>query len=223
MAASPGPMQGRFQVHTFQAARAVFPVFPGSFPPQAGGAPELTLLPLSPTPSPLPELSRTSFQPAPGKTLRILPQWVLKAPWRPLPPSLLSVLPVNQQVQPEVAGMQVQQLSARRREGLPGWRKPACRAGGLGLIPGSGRSPGGGKGYLVTQMIKNPPAVREARVPSLGWEDPLQEGMATYSGILAWRIPWTEEPGGLQRADTTEATQHTQLWKPSCPSWDVSG
>ena len=124
--------------------------------------------------------------------------------------------------------MQVQQLSARRREGLPGWHKPACPAGDLGLIPGSGRSPGGGKGYLVAQMIKNPPAVREVRVPSLGQEDSPQEGMATHSGILAWRIPWTEEPGGLQstgwqRADTTEVIQHTEVWKPSCPSWDVSG
>ena len=47
-------------------------------------------------------------------------------------------------------------------------------------------------------MIKNPPAMRETWVRSLGWEDPLEEGMATYSSILAWRIPWTEEPGGLQ-------------------------
>ena len=45
-------------------------------------------------------------------------------------------------------------------------------------------------------MIKNPPAMRETWVRSLGWEDPLEEGMATYSSILAWRIPWTEEPGG---------------------------
>jgi len=40
--------------------------------------------------------------------------------------------------------------------------------------------------------------VQETRVQSLGWEDPLEEGMATHSSILAWRIPWTEEPGGLQ-------------------------
>ena len=42
------------------------------------------------------------------------------------------------------------------------------------------------------------PAVWETQVPSLGWEDPLEKGMATHSSILAWRIPWTEEPGGLQ-------------------------
>ena len=51
---------------------------------------------------------------------------------------------------------------------------------------------------LVAQMIKNLPAMRETQVWSLGWEDPLEDGMATHSSILAWRIPWTEETGGLQ-------------------------
>ena len=51
---------------------------------------------------------------------------------------------------------------------------------------------------LVTQMVKNPPAMLEMRVQSLGQEDPLKKEMATHSSILAWRIPWTEEPGGLQ-------------------------
>ena len=51
---------------------------------------------------------------------------------------------------------------------------------------------------LVAQMVKNLPAVREIRIPSLAQEDPLERGMATLSSILAWRIPWTEEPGGLQ-------------------------
>ena len=46
-------------------------------------------------------------------------------------------------------------------------------------------------------MVKNPPAMQETWVRSL-WEDPLEKGMATHSSILAWRIPWTEEPGGLQ-------------------------
>ena len=60
-------------------------------------------------------------------------------------------------------------------------------------------------------MVKNPPAMQEMRVPSLGPEDPLEEGMATHSSILAWRIPWTEEPGGLQsigskKGHTTEVT-----------------
>ena len=51
---------------------------------------------------------------------------------------------------------------------------------------------------LVAQMVKNLPAVQETWVQSLGWEDLLKEGMATHSSILVWRIPWTEEPGGLQ-------------------------
>ena len=51
---------------------------------------------------------------------------------------------------------------------------------------------------LMAQMVKNPPAMQETQVQSLGWEDPLEKGMATHSSILAWRIPWTEEPGGLQ-------------------------
>ena len=52
--------------------------------------------------------------------------------------------------------------------------------------------------YLVAQMVENSPAVQETRVQSLGQEDPLEKGMATHSSILTWRIPWTEEPGGLQ-------------------------
>ena len=47
-------------------------------------------------------------------------------------------------------------------------------------------------------MVKNLPAVWETWVQSLDWEDPLEKGMATHSGILIWKIPWTEEPGGLQ-------------------------
>ena len=51
---------------------------------------------------------------------------------------------------------------------------------------------------LVTQTVNNLPAIRETQVQSLGWEDPLEKEMATHSSILAWEIPWTEEPGGLQ-------------------------
>ena len=51
---------------------------------------------------------------------------------------------------------------------------------------------------LVAQMIKNLPVVQDTQVQSLGWEDPLEKGMAIHSSILAWRIPWSEEPGGLQ-------------------------
>ena len=51
---------------------------------------------------------------------------------------------------------------------------------------------------LVAQMAKNLPAMQETQVQSLGWKNPLEKVMATHSWILAWRIPWTEEPGGLQ-------------------------
>ena len=50
----------------------------------------------------------------------------------------------------------------------------------------------------MAQVVKNPPAMQETWVQSLGQEDPLEEEMATHSSIPAWRIPWTEEPGGLQ-------------------------
>ena len=52
--------------------------------------------------------------------------------------------------------------------------------------------------WLVAQMVKNLPAMQETRIRALGQEDPLERGMATQSSILAWRIPCTEEPGGLQ-------------------------
>ena len=50
----------------------------------------------------------------------------------------------------------------------------------------------------MAQPVKNLPAMQETQIQSLGWEDPLEKGMATHSSILAWRIPWTEKPGGLQ-------------------------
>ena len=50
----------------------------------------------------------------------------------------------------------------------------------------------------MAQVVKNLPAMQETRVQYLGQEDPLEKGMATHSSILAWEIPWTEEPGGLQ-------------------------
>ena len=68
-----------------------------------------------------------------------------------------------------------------------------------GSVPDLGRSPGVGNGnplpyswaYLVTQLVKNLPGMRETWVPSLVWEDPLEKGTATHSSILLWRIPWT--------------------------------
>ena len=74
----------------------------------------------------------------------------------------------------------------------------ACNAGDPDSIPGSGRSPREGIGYplqyswasLLAQLVKNPPAMPETWVRSMGWEDPLENGKATHSSILAWRIPW---------------------------------
>ena len=68
-------------------------------------------------------------------------------------------------------------------------------------------------------MVKNPPAMQETQVQSLGWEESLEKGLATHSSILAWRIPWTEELGGLQTvhevAKTIERLTHfsgSQVW-----------
>ena len=58
---------------------------------------------------------------------------------------------------------------------------------------------------LVAQMVKNLPAMQETWVRSLGWEDPLEKGTATHSSILAWRILWTEELGGLQYMGSQES------------------
>ena len=74
------------------------------------------------------------------------------------------------------------------------------------MIPGSGRSAGEGTGYLlqyswaslVAQQVKNLPAMWEIWVRFLGGENPLEKGKAIHSRILVWRLPWTEEPGGLQ-------------------------
>ena len=57
-------------------------------------------------------------------------------------------------------------------------------------------------------MVKNLPAMQEAWDPSMSWEDPLEKGMATHSCILAWRIPWAEEPGGLQSMGSPRVGQN---------------
>ena len=92
--------------------------------------------------------------------------------------------------------------------GFPGsstGKDSTCNAGNPRSIPELERSPGEGIGYplqyswasLVAQLVKNPPAMQETRVQSPSWDDPLEKGMATHSSILAWRIPWAAEPGGL--------------------------
>ena len=104
--------------------------------------------------------------------------------------------------------------------GFPGGSdstESACNAGDLRSIPGLGRSPGEGIGYplqyswasLVAQMVKTLPAMQETWVRSLGWEDPLEEGLATHSSILAWRIPtdrgaWRATVHGIAELDMTE-------------------
>ena len=79
-------------------------------------------------------------------------------------------------------------------------KESVCNAGDPTLIPELGRSPREGIGFLqyswaslVAQTVKNPPAMTETWVRSLGWEDPLEEGTATHSNILAWRIPMDRE------------------------------
>ena len=70
---------------------------------------------------------------------------------------------------------------------------------------------------LVAQLVKNPPAVQEGGVQSQGWEDPLEEEMATHSSLLVKRLPWTEEPGrlepvGMQEPDTTYCLDHHRIY-----------
>ena len=94
-------------------------------------------------------------------------------------------------------------------------KESACNMGDPSLIPGPGRSPGEGIGYLsqyswaslVAQIVKKLPAKQEIWVLSLGWEDPLEEDMATYSSILSWRIPmdkgtWWAEAHGVTKCQT---------------------
>ena len=83
-----------------------------------------------------------------------------------------------------------------------------------------------GGGYiasLVAQMVKNLHAMQETQVQSMGWEDPLEKGMATHSSILAWRIPWAEEPGELQSMGSQRG-RHDWVTKLSTGSlWDSQG
>ena len=111
-------------------------------------------------------------------------------------------------------------------------KESTCNAGDPSSIPGSGRSPGEGIGYpfqyswasLVAQMVKNLPAMRETWVWSLGWEDPLEEGMAAHSRILAWRIPMDRsalqatELGRTERLSTRDQTVKVWKWSRSVVS-----
>ena len=68
-------------------------------------------------------------------------------------------------------------------------------------------------------VVKNPPAMQEMQVQSLGWEDPREKGMATHCSIHAWRIPRTEEPGGIQSMGSEKS--RTQLSEHSLLDWQV--
>ena len=81
-------------------------------------------------------------------------------------------------------------------------KESACNGGDLGLIPGLGFV----RASLVTQTVKNLPTMQVTWVQSLGSEDPLEEGMATHFRSLAWRILWTEEPGGPQSMGSQSQT-----------------
>ena len=76
----------------------------------------------------------------------------------------------------------------------------------------------------VAQMVKNLPETQETQIRPLGQEDPLEKAVASHSSILAWRIPWTEDPGRLwstgSQGDMTEATQHTQ--HTAYMTWDLT-
>ena len=108
-------------------------------------------------------------------------------------------------------------------------KESTCSIGDQGLIPGSGRSPGKGVGYslqyswasLVAQMVKNLPAMWETWVQSLGWEDPLEEDMATHSSILAWRIPldrgaWRATVHGVTKSQHHWGTKHSTTELNNC-------
>ena len=116
-------------------------------------------------------------------------------------------------------------------------REFTCNAGDPSSTLGSGSSPGEGIGYLlqyswasmVAQLVKNLLAIWETWVWSLGWEDPLEEGMATHSSILAWRIPmdrgvWWATARGTAKSWTllSDQAQHSTAYKSICKSLDDS-
>ena len=75
-------------------------------------------------------------------------------------------------------------------------------------------------------MVKNLPAMQETQVQSLGWENPLEKGMTTYSSILSGKIPWTEEPGGLQSMGSQrirhDRVTNTFTWYAAFSNWLIS-
>ena len=116
--------------------------------------------------------------------------------------------------------------------GSPAAKESTCNAGDSSLIRGLGRFPREAIGYplqyslasLVVQMVKSPPVMWETRVQSVGWEDPLEEGIATHSSILGWRIPmdrgaWRATVHGVTERETQLSdwahSTHVKLWRRS--------
>ena len=118
---------------------------------------------------------------------------------------------------------QIRHPSEKGFPGSPAGKEFACNAGDPGSIPQLGRSPGEGVGYplwysqtsLVAQMVKKPPAMQETWIRSLGREDPLEEGMAAHSSMLAWRIPMDRGAWGHKELDTTERLNTAQRRHPN--------
>ena len=134
--------------------------------------------------------------------------WFGKIPWIGKWQLTPVFLPGKPQGQRSLAGLQPMKLQRLGQD----WVSEHTRSFGNGL----GRSPGEGIGYslqyswafLEAQSVNNPPAMRETWVPSLGREDSLDWEMAAHSSILAWRILWTEEPGGLQSMGSRRVRQN---------------
>ena len=122
----------------------------------------------------------------------------------------------------------------RRCKRWRGWRvghdwrdlaKPPCGLHSISLMAQS-RKQLSHRNELMAQMVKNLPAKQKTPVRSLGQEDPLACGMATYSSILAWRIPWMEEPGGLESMESkkswtqlstyTTSSREAEAWEERC-------
>ena len=110
-------------------------------------------------------------------------------------------------------------------------KESTCTSGDPSLIPGSGRSPGEGIGYPLQYSWatiwwlrqRNLPATQEIWIRSLGWEAPLEEGMATHSSNLAWETSWTEEPRSVSRFSHSVVSDslrphESQHARPPCPS-----
>ena len=118
--------------------------------------------------------------------------------------------------------------------GFPGssaGKESTCTSGDPSLIPGLGKSPGEGIGYPLQYSWatiwwlrkRNLPAMQEIWIRSLGWEDPLEEGMATHSSNLAWETSWTEEPWSVSRFSHSVVSDslrphESQHARPPCPS-----